>query len=196
MAYIYPFHPFFTLWERAIAVGNTRVRRPISLRSIRALAPAMCSFHCAHTPPQRCYCRWQYAALHLRRNNPIPHRLHRTICHSTTAPNDESPWQQLVHCIFFHDITGHRRFATEYGNHSATRTWCALRYDLKCALLCKIRRSRTGPINAEILQHSDMPNLKQAIARSIKRLAIDDIERLLGNGEFFVRGDNPHVDFR
>ena len=23
MAYIYPFHPFFTLWERAIAVGNT-----------------------------------------------------------------------------------------------------------------------------------------------------------------------------
>ena len=41
-----------------------------------------------------------------------------------------------------------------------------------------------------------MPNLKQAIARLIKRLAIDDIERLLGNGEFFVRGDNPHVDFR
>ena len=97
MAYIYPFHPFFTLWERAIAVGNTRVRRPISLRSIRALAPAMCSFHCAHTPPQRCYCRWQYAALRLRRNNPIPHRLHRTICHSTTAPNDESTSFRLMH---------------------------------------------------------------------------------------------------
>ena len=40
------FGQFWAIWGVFLGVALFRYR------SIRALAPAMCSFHCAHTPPQ------------------------------------------------------------------------------------------------------------------------------------------------